>query len=128
MTDVRQRIKEVLAELKSEGLRQTQIAESLGITQASVSSYSRGEHDVSMPVAMLFEAKFGYKKEWILNGELPKKIDQKKELAEVARIAKQGRELDLVPELRDLLSDIRKLKEEDYNVLVTTIKRFLGKK
>ncbi|TGN08599.1 helix-turn-helix domain-containing protein [Leptospira bandrabouensis] len=128
MTNVRHRIKEVLAELKAEGHRQTQIAESLGITQASVSSYSRGEHDVSIPVAMLFEANYGYRKDWILNGELPKKVDSKNQLAEVARIAKQGRDLDSIPEIRDLLPDIKKLKEEDYNVLVTTIRRFLGKK
>ncbi|MCZ8363034.1 MAG: helix-turn-helix transcriptional regulator [Microcystis sp. LE19-251.1A] len=128
MTTVRQRIQEVLADLKSQGLRQIQIAEALGITQASVSSYSRGEHDVSQPVAILIETKFGYRKEWLLNGELPKKIDQKEVLAEVARIAKQGRDMDKLPEIRDLLGDIAKLKPDDYQALITTIRRFLGKK
>lgn len=128
MTTVRVRFFEMFSELKSEGYTQVKIAEALGISQASVSGYIRGEHEISPPVAALMEIRFGYRKEWLLNGELPRKVDQKKELGEVARIAKQGRELDLVPEIRDLLPDIKKLKEEDYNVLVTTIKRFLGKK
>lgn len=128
MTNVRERLFEVFSELKNEGHTQVKIAEALGITQGAISAYIRGDSQISSPVAALMEIRFGYRKEWLLNGELPRKVDQKKELGEVARIAKQGRELDLVPEIRDLLPDIKKLKEEDYNVLVTTIKRFLGKK
>ncbi|WP_167882182.1 helix-turn-helix domain-containing protein [Leptospira levettii] len=121
-------MKEIFSELKSEKFTQAKIAESLGLTQASISRYTNGELQMSESIALLFEAKFGYRKEWILTGILPKKIDKKQELAEVARIAKQGRDLDLVPEIRDLLPDIKKLKEDDYAVLVTTIRRFLGKK
>ncbi|GBF44475.1 hypothetical protein LPTSP2_37780 [Leptospira ellinghausenii] len=123
-----ERIREILTELKNDGYTQSSFAEELGKDQGTVSKWLNGKMDVPESIAIIIEAKFGYRKEWILNGDLPKKIDQKKELAEVARIAKQGRDLDLVPEIRDLLPDIKKLKEEDYNVLITTIKRFLGKK
>ncbi|PJZ86743.1 helix-turn-helix domain-containing protein [Leptospira levettii] len=128
MSSHRERAIEIFSTLKNEGHRQVQIAESLGLTQGAVSKYARGDADISKPIAELLEAKYGYRKDWILEGELPKKIDKKHEMAEVARIAKQGRDLDSIPEIRDLLPDIKKLKEEDYNVLVTTIRRFLGKK
>lgn len=122
------RFKLIFSELKADGWNQVKFGEAIGKTQQTVSRYLTGEIEPNEAIAIIIEAKFGYRKEWILKGELPKKIDQKKELAEVSRIAKQGRDLDLVPELRDLLPDIKKLKEEDYNVLITTIKRFLGKK
>ncbi|TGL97957.1 MULTISPECIES: helix-turn-helix domain-containing protein [Leptospira] len=123
-----ERIREILTDLKIEGYTQSSFAEELGKDQGTVSKWLNGKMDVPESIAIIIEAKFGYRKEWILDGKLPKKIDRKQELAEVARISKQGRDLDLVPELRDLLPDIKKLKEEDYNVLITTIKRFLGKK
>ncbi|TGL35585.1 helix-turn-helix domain-containing protein [Leptospira perdikensis] len=123
-----ERIREILTDLKSEGYTQSSFAEELGKDQGTVSKWLNGKMDVPESIAIIIEAKFGYRKEWILDGKLPKKIDRKQELAEVARISKQGRDLDLVPEIRDLLPDIKKLKEEDYNVLITTIKRFLGKK
>ncbi|TGM22012.1 helix-turn-helix domain-containing protein [Leptospira meyeri] len=123
-----ERIREIVTDLKKEGYTQTSFAEELGRDQGTVSKWLNGKLDVPESIAIIIEAKFGYRKEWILTGELPKKIDRKQELAEVARIAKQGRDLDLIPEIRDLLPDIKKLKEEDYNVLITTIRRFLGKK
>ncbi|WP_167882018.1 helix-turn-helix domain-containing protein [Leptospira bouyouniensis] len=123
-----ERIREILTDLKIEGYTQSSFAEELGKDQGTVSKWLNGKMDVPESIAIIIEAKFGYRKEWILDGKLPKKIDRKQELAEVARIAKLGRDLDMVPELRDLLPDIKKLKEDDYIVLITTIKRFLGKK
>ena len=125
MNTIQDRIKEIVAELKLGGLNQTKIAESIGITQASVSRYLSGENLVSLPVAILFESKFGYRKEWILNGDLPKENDQKEILNEVSRIAKQGRDLDKIPEIRDLIPKILKLKKEDYDMLVEVINKFV---
>lgn len=125
MNTVSERIQEMLFELKAEGYTQVKIAESLGITQGAVSAYSRGDSQISLPVALLFESNFNYRKEWILEGILPKKVDQKEILQEVSRIAKQGRDIDKIPEIRDLIPKILKLKKEDYDMLVEVIKKFL---
>ncbi|MCW7475535.1 helix-turn-helix domain-containing protein [Leptospira levettii] len=123
-----ERIREILTELKNDGYTQSSFAEELGKDQGTVSKWLNGKMDVPESIAIIIEAKFGYRKEWILKGELPKKIDHKKELAEVSRIAKQGRDLDLVPELRDLLDSIMKLPKDEYDSLILTIKRFVKKK
>lgn len=123
-----ERIREIVTELKKEGYTQTSFAEELGRDQGAVSKWLNGKLEVPESIAIIIEAKFGYRKEWILSGELPKKIDRKQELAEVARIAKQGRDLDSIPEIRDLLPDIKKLPQDEYDSLMLTIKRFVKKK
>lgn len=122
------RFKLIFSELKADGWNQVKFGEAIGKTQQTVSRYLTGEIEPNEAIAIIIEAKFGYRKEWILKGELPKKIDHKKELAEVSRIAKQGRDLDLVPELRDLLDSIMKLPKDEYDSLILTIKRFVKKK
>ncbi|TGK79245.1 XRE family transcriptional regulator [Leptospira bourretii] len=126
MTTVRVRFFEMFSELKSEGYTQVKIAEALGISQASVSGYIRGEHDISPPVAALMEIRFGYRKEWLLNGELPKKVDQisKKSVSEDVEFA---RKILKDPELKEILQEILALKKADRDRLFSVIRGFLGK-
>lgn len=125
MTTVRVRFFEMFSELKSEGYTQVKIAEALGISQASVSGYIRGEHDISPPVAALMEIRFGYRKEWLLNGELPKKVDQisKKSVSEDVEFA---RKILKDPELKEILQEILALKKADRDRLFSVIRGFLG--
>ncbi|MCW7460182.1 helix-turn-helix transcriptional regulator [Leptospira bandrabouensis] len=119
------RLAELLKEL---GLTYQEFADKTGITKGQVANIISGKRELSQTLALAAEKEFNVSALWLQTGEGEKYAKIKQDLAEVARIAKQGRDLDLVPELRDLLPEIKKLKEEDYNVLVTTIKRFLGKK
>lgn len=125
MTTVRVRFFEMFSELKSEGYTQVKIAEALGISQASVSGYIRGEHEISPPVAALMEIRFGYRKEWLLNGELPKKVDQisKKAVSEDVEFA---RKILKDPELKEILQAILGLKKADRDRLFSVIRGFLG--
>lgn len=126
MTTVRVRFFEMFSELKSEGYTQVKIAEALGISQASVSGYIRGEHEISPPVAALMEIRFGYRKEWLLNGELPKKVDQisKKAVSEDVEFA---RKILKDPELKEILQEILALKKAERDRLFSVIRGFLGK-
>ncbi|TGN13491.1 XRE family transcriptional regulator [Leptospira bandrabouensis] len=126
MTTVRVRFFEMFSELKSEGYTQVKIAEALGISQASVSGYIRGEHEISPPVAALMEIRFGYRKEWLLNGELPKKVDQisKKAVSEDVEFA---RKILKDPELKEILQAILELKKSERDRLFSVIRGFLGK-
>ncbi|CAE14790.1 unnamed protein product [Leptospira phage LE1] len=125
MTTVRVRFFEMFSELKSEGYTQVKIAEALGISQASVSGYIRGEHEISPPVAALMEIRFGYRKEWLLNGELPKKVDQisKKAVSEDVEFA---RKILKDPELKEILHAILDLKKAERDRLFSVIRGFLG--
>jgi len=125
MTTVRVRFFEMFSELKSEGYTQVKIAEALGISQASVSGYIRGEHEISPPVAALMEIRFGYRKEWLLNGELPKKVDQisKKAVSEDVEFA---RKILKDPELKEILQAILELKKSERDRLFSVIRGFLG--
>ncbi|WP_167882462.1 helix-turn-helix domain-containing protein [Leptospira bandrabouensis] len=116
----------MFSELKSEGYTQVKIAEALGISQASVSGYIRGEHEISPPVAALMEIRFGYRKEWLLNGELPKKVDQisKKAVSEDVEFA---RKILKDPELKEILQAILELKKSERDRLFSVIRGFLGK-
>lgn len=120
-----ERIREIVSELKEKGYTQISLANELGRDQGTISKWLNGRLEVPESIAMLIESKFGYRKEWILNGELPKKVDQKAILSEVARIAKQGRDLDQLPEIRDLIPKILKLKEDEYQMLVNVMNKFL---
>jgi len=127
MNNVHQRIQGLFAELKSEGHTQVQIANALGITQGAVSSYSRGDSLIAPPIAMLIESKFGYRKEWIINGELPKKVDGSDLKKEIMRITADGRAMQKVPEIMELIPAISKLPESDYKMLVEIIKKVIKK-
>lgn len=121
------RFKQIFSELKTEGVTQVKFGEAIGKTQQTISRYLSGEILPNEAVALLIESKYGYRKEWILNGELPKKIDRAAVLGEVARISKQGRDLDKVPEIRDALPNIIKLKNDEYQMLVALIYKFIKK-
>ncbi|TGL75413.1 helix-turn-helix domain-containing protein [Leptospira levettii] len=126
MTNVRERLFEVFSELKNEGHTQVKIAEALGITQGAISAYIRGDSQISSPVATLIEIRFGYRKEWLLNGELPKKVDQisKKAVSEDVEFA---RKILKDPELKEILQAILDLKKAERDRLFSVIRGFLGK-
>ncbi len=122
------RIGEVFSHLKNEGWTQAQVAQEIGKSQQTISRYISGEITITESIAILLEEKFGYRKEWILSGELPKKKDKNSILKEVSRISWNGRSLEKIPEIRDMLPKILKLKKEDYHSLLKLIKQFLKEK
>lgn len=125
MSVMNERLAEMFSELKSEGYTQTKIAEALGITQGTVSAYVRGDSMISVPVAQLIEIKFGYNKDWILAGELPKKVEQisKKAVSEDVEFA---RKIFKDPELKEIIQAIFALKKADRDRLFSVIRGFLG--
>jgi len=122
-----ERFQELYAELIREGRSSADIYQALGKDSGTLSRWLSGKRAISESMALLIESKFGYRKEWILTGELPKKIDRAAILGEVARISKQGRDLDKVPEIRDALPNIIKLKSDEYQMLVALIYKFIKK-
>lgn len=128
MNETSKRMKVVVAELKKEGYSQTSFAEELGRDQGTVSKWLTGLLKVPDSVAIIIEAKFGFRKEWILKGKLPKKYDKKLIKAEETRTSNLGIKLDSAPELRDMLDLILKLPQKEYDSLMLTIKRFVKKK
>jgi transcriptional regulator with XRE-family HTH domain len=120
------RIKIIFSEIKPDGYSQVKFAEAIGKTQQTVSRYLSGEILPNESVALLIESKFGYRKEWILNGDLPKKLDESILKAEIKSTQKLIQDINSVPEIRDLLPKIRKLKSDDYNALLAIIRKFVG--
>ncbi|WP_411821227.1 helix-turn-helix domain-containing protein [Leptospira sp. 'Mane'] len=123
--DATQRIKEIFSELKSQGWTQVQIATEIGKSQQTISRYISGEIAITESIGILLEEKFNYRKEWVIRGELPKKKDKDSILTEVSRISANGRNLEKIPEIRDMLNKIIKLKKEDYNTLIKVMKSLL---
>lgn len=128
MASASDRMKEILVDLKKVGYTQSTFAEELGRDQGTVSKWLTGFLKVPDSVAIIIEAKFGFRKEWILKGKLPKKFSKKLFRVDETRTSNLGIKLDSAPELRDILDLILKLPQNEYDSLMLTIKRFVKKK
>lgn len=124
MSNLRERFFEIYSELKSQGYTQTKISEEIGVTQGAISSYLRGDSQISIPVAILIEAKFGYRKDWLLVGEEPKKIDPEK--GKIIQDLEFSRKILKDPELKEIVEKILELKKTERDRLFAVIKGFLG--
>lgn len=126
MTILSDRFHEIYSELKTQGYTQTKLAEALGLTQATVSDYLRGNSMISVPVAQLIEIKFGYRKDWLLGGELPKKVDNDEKQKAISKDVEFTRAILRDPELKGIIENILNLKKTEKERLFAVIRGFLG--
>lgn len=120
-----ERVELIVSELKLIGLSAIEIAANLGITPQSISNYINGVRNISKPIATLFEIKYGYRADWIMEGVGPKKTNESESLKELSRIIKQDKLLAQIPEVRDALPGIAKLPRPEYLSLVGVISKFI---
>ena len=67
---LKDRIKQIM---KENDLKQKEFAESIGVSESYISAIvNERNRDLSKPLAMLIEEKYGYATEWTLNGTSPK--------------------------------------------------------
>ncbi|WP_078126255.1 helix-turn-helix domain-containing protein [Leptospira alexanderi] len=64
------RLRLIIAET---GMTQSRFGEEVGISKQQVSNILSGERDVSDPVALVIEHKFGFRKDWLLMKNGPQK-------------------------------------------------------
>ncbi|EMN45125.1 helix-turn-helix domain-containing protein [Leptospira weilii] len=111
------------------GMTQSRFGEEAGISKQQVSNIIAGEREVSEPVAMVIEYKFGFRKEWILTGNGSKK-DQKRNSQEITALNSDiqlQRKIERIPGVKKLIEDFLTLSSEDRAVIEDMVKRLKKK-
>ncbi|MDI7175140.1 helix-turn-helix domain-containing protein [Leptospira santarosai] len=111
------------------GLTQSRFGEEVGISKQQVSNIIAGEREISDPVAMVIEYKFGFQKVWVLSGNGNKK-DQKRNSKEIEALNSDIqllRKIERIPRVKQMIEDILILDSEDRAVIEDMIKRLRKK-
>ncbi len=111
------------------GMTQSRFGEEVGISKQQVSNIIAGEREVSEPVAMVIEYKFGFRKEWILTGNGSKK-DQKRNSQEITALNSDiqlQRKIERIPGVKKLVENLLTLSSEDRAVIEDMVKRLKKK-
>ncbi|MGQ2844277.1 helix-turn-helix domain-containing protein [Leptospira interrogans] len=111
------------------GLTKSRFGEEVGISKQQVSNIISGEREISDPVAMVIEYKFGFRKVWTLTGNGIKK-EHKRNSQEIEALNSDIqllRKIDRVPGAKKIIEDILVLGSKDRAVIEDMIKRLKKK-
>nr|WP_017851745.1 helix-turn-helix transcriptional regulator [Leptospira interrogans] len=111
------------------GLTQSRFGEEVGISKQQVSNIIAGEREISEPVAMVIEYKFGFRKVWVLSGNGNKK-EHKRNSHEIEALNSDIqllRKIDRMPGVKKIIEDILILGTEDRAIIEDMIKRLKKK-
>ncbi|EMM99350.1 helix-turn-helix domain-containing protein [Leptospira noguchii] len=111
------------------GLTQSRFGEEVGISKQQVSNIIAGEREISDPVAMVIEYKFGFRKVWVLSGSGNKK-DQKRNSKEIDALNSDIqllRKIERISGVKQIIEDILILDSEDRAVIEEMVKRLRKK-
>ncbi|WP_173644598.1 helix-turn-helix domain-containing protein [Leptospira alstonii] len=111
------------------GMTQSLFGNEVGISKQQVSNIISGERELSDPVAMVIEYKFGFRKDWVLtgNGTQKNKKGNSQEVATLNAELTFLRKVDRIPGIRKLLEDILTLASEDRAVIEDMVDRLKKK-
>ena len=91
-------------------MKQKQLAAEIGVTESYISKLLKDpDIHLSAPLAALIEEKFGYRAEWVLRGDAPKRRDP--ELSELHRQALARLEKMSGEQVKAVLAFIRSLDD-----------------
>lgn len=76
------RVSQVIKEITDKGEKQINIAKTLGVSRSTITAWISGtvKNSISPETALKIEQHYGYNHKWLILGELPKMISEKKEL------------------------------------------------
>lgn len=121
------RLRLIIAET---GMTQSRFGEEVGISKQQVSNILSGERDVSDPVALVIEHRFGFRKDWLLMKNGPQK--NKMNAFDIAALDAENtfhRKLDRTSGVRKMIKDFFLLSPKDQKMIIDMIGRLLkGKK
>jgi transcriptional regulator with XRE-family HTH domain len=89
------------------GLTQKEFAQNVNVTDSYISKVLRNESGMSNSTALLIERLYNYSKSWIISGQEPKKIaDRKRNLSNLQK---------------KIIMDVEQMKENELKVLLAFI-------
>ncbi|AYV57559.1 transcriptional regulator [Leptospira kmetyi] len=116
MNEQKDRLKTILSDFKG---NQKEFGETIGKSKQTISGWMSGRFPIPEDAAITIEMVHGYRREWILTGDLPSKISYqgyREKIADIDAESNLLRKIRSNKKLKDLVEVLAALPKKDFEI------------